>query len=297
MEIQLDKELITRANNQSMFNRGDNTLQMANEYYEDFIKKFDNSSYNEQQKSIYEKRKVVFKEFLEKSLNEYLSISSKFVPITIAGPSNYPTAQQQKISERMGNKAKEITDKIDKFYNNTEKMLNNAYTKEEILEKYRHGYKEPISNDDPLALEKLKAKLEYLENTHQKYKGFNKQARKNKQNPLPPYLLANSKQNINSVKNRIIQIEKMNKLSEDGYLFNGGEVKFDKEDMRVKIFFDEKPNEEMRKELKSHAFKWSPRNLAWQRKLTSNAIYITKRIFTETKDKQLDSPEEKSLTI
>ena len=43
--------------------------------------------------------------------------------------------------------------------------------------------------------------------------------------------------------------------------------------------FDEKPDEKTRDELKSRGFKWSPKNSAWQRKLTPNAIYITKRMF------------------
>ena len=36
-----------------------------------------------------------------------------------------------------------------------------------------------------------------------------------------------------------------------------------------------------RDELKSRGFKWSPKNSAWQRKLSPNAIYITKRMFKD----------------
>ena len=79
----------------------------------------------------------------------------------------------------------------------------------------------------------------------------------------------------------IHSLERMSKLNDVGYYFNDGEVKFDKEDMRVKIYFDTIPNEETRKELKSHAFKWSPTNQAWQRKLTPDAIYTTKRMFKD----------------
>ena len=41
--------------------------------------------------------------------------------------------------------------------------------------------------------------------------------------------------------------------------------------MRLQLIFDGKPSEEVRKVLKSHAFRWSPNNKCWQRQLTDNA--------------------------
>ena len=46
--------------------------------------------------------------------------------------------------------------------------------------------------------------------------------------------------------------------------------------MRLQLIFDDKPSEEVRKVLKSHAFRWSPSNKSWQRQLTDNA----KRVLT-----------------
>ena len=175
----------------------------------------------------------------------------------------------------------EINDKINKFYDNTESMLKNAYSKDEIILKYKNGYNEPISSDDPLAREKLEAKLEYLQTKHQSYLDFNKKARLNKTEQLPPYVLANSNQNMKAVKDRLQTLDKIDNIETGRYYFDNGEVSFDKEDMRVKVFFDEKPDEKTRDELKSRGFKWSPKNSAWQRKLTPNAIYITKRMFKD----------------
>mgnify|MGYP000567974511 CR=1 FL=1 len=42
---------------------------------------------------------------------------------------------------------------------------------------------------------------------------------------------------------------------------------------RLQLFFEEKPSEEQRRELKSNGFKWAPSQGAWQRQLTKNAIY------------------------
>lgn len=47
---------------------------------------------------------------------------------------------------------------------------------------------------------------------------------------------------------------------------------------RVQIVFDGKPSPEVISELKGAAWNWSPRNSAWQRKITNNSIYSAKRI-------------------
>ncbi len=281
MEIKLNEELVRRVNNQTMYDRGNVLEHSANIEYDKFLNHYGSTSYNNEQANIIEKRRKVFKEFLTQSYNELLNIASNHVSVMVAGPANYPAAKMNKVADRMFNKEQEIEEKINRFYENTDKMIKAAYSKDEILEKYRNGYDEPISSDDPIAKDKLQAKLEFLENRHQDYKKFNKDARKNNEEQLPSYLLANSNQNIKAVKDRIQSLEKMEKLNDVGYYFDGGEVRFDKEDMRTKIYFDSKPSEEVRTELKSHGFRWSPTNQAWQRKLTQDSIYTTKRMFKD----------------
>lgn len=291
MEIELNQELINRCNNQSMNNLGNHIKEIANEEFNSFdsvMEKIKNciGDFNKEQLELIEQRKKIFRVFVEKSYNEYLTIASQFVPVTIAGPSKYNSNKYQKISNRMDKKLQDINNKINDFYNNTKNMLKGKSIKEDIIEKYRHGYKLPISSDDPMAKEKLQAKLEYLEENHQLYINYNKKARKNGTQQLPSYVLRNSNQNIKSVKARLSQLDKVNNLKLSNYRFENGEVCFDKEDNRVKIYFDEKPSEEIRTELKSHAYKWSPKNSAWQRKLTSDAIYMTKHLFKDIENLQ-----------
>jgi hypothetical protein len=61
------------------------------------------------------------------------------------------------------------------------------------------------------------------------------------------------------------------------YTFDGGKVEICNSEERIRIYFDEIPDDNMRKTLKGNAFKWSPKNQAWQRQLTSNAIYALKK--------------------
>lgn len=296
MEIQLDEKLLNLANNTSHYERGKHVLDSANYKYDKFVSYFDNKDYNNSQLQMLEKRKLVFKDFLTKSYNEYLGIMVNFIPITVSGPAGVNVKKNEKANRRMIDKLNDIDSKIDKFYENTEKMLKNLYSKTEILEKYRNGYDEPISSDDPMAKEKLEAKLEFLEKRHQKYKDFNKTARKNSEQQLPSYVLANSNQNIKSVKDRLELLDKMNNINISDYRFDDGEVKFDKSDMRVRIYYDEKPDEKTRHELKRNAFKWSPTNMAWQRKLTPDAIRTTKRMFNDI-GKLEKSIEEKTMSM
>lgn len=60
--------------------------------------------------------------------------------------------------------------------------------------------------------------------------------------------------------------------------FEGGTLVWNYGEDRLQILFDDIPEESKRKELKSSGFRWSPRNQAWQRQLTSNAIYAAKRV-------------------
>lgn len=60
--------------------------------------------------------------------------------------------------------------------------------------------------------------------------------------------------------------------------FEGGKLVWNYEEDRLQILFDNIPQENVRKELKSSGFRWSPRNMAWQRQLTQNAVYAAKKM-------------------
>lgn len=56
------------------------------------------------------------------------------------------------------------------------------------------------------------------------------------------------------------------------------EVVRNKEEMRLQLVFDGKPDEKTRGILKSNGFRWAPSNMAWQRLLNNNAEWALKRI-------------------
>ncbi len=53
------------------------------------------------------------------------------------------------------------------------------------------------------------------------------------------------------------------------------------DDNRLQLLFPNKPERETIERLKSRGFKWSPRNKAWQRQLTPNALRALSWVFIE----------------
>ena len=47
---------------------------------------------------------------------------------------------------------------------------------------------------------------------------------------------------------------------------------------RIQIFFDSKPDDDVRNELKRNGFKWAPSQGAWQRQINANGLFAVKRI-------------------
>ena len=129
MEIQLNNDLINSVNNRTMYNRGTHIQDSANYEYNKFVEHYSNKDYNNTQLQMLEKRKLVFKDFLIKSYNEILSMSSNHVSVMVAGPAGYDAKKYNKILNRITDKQNEIDSKIVKFYDNTDKMLKNCYSK------------------------------------------------------------------------------------------------------------------------------------------------------------------------
>lgn len=61
-------------------------------------------------------------------------------------------------------------------------------------------------------------------------------------------------------------------------LFEGGRLVWNRQADRLQILFDGIPDDARRRELKSNGFRWSPKNKAWQRQLTMNAVRAAKRM-------------------
>jgi hypothetical protein len=92
--------------------------------------------------------------------------------------------------------------------------------------------------------------------------------------PFSSYTLTNNNADIKRWESKLRELSR----GFEGWEFEGGHAEANTELDRLQLFFDEKPNESQRANLKANGFKWAPSQDAWQRQLTDNAIYAANRL-------------------
>lgn len=140
-----------------------------------------------------------------------------------------------------------------------------------------------IYNDDPNAIQKLKEKLEYLENQRNLIKADPEHS---------SWQLQNIGATIRETKKRIMRLEKLEEMQFDDIEFSGGKVIRNKEINRIQILFDTKPDENIRNELKRKGFHWSSRESAWQREFNANTIKATNILIRDVLNNENEQEEE-----
>lgn len=128
-----------------------------------------------------------------------------------------------------------------------------------------------ISSDDPKAIEKLEKKIEDLEEYRKRVKS----------REHATYELQNISQEIRRLKARIKELKILDELDFQDIIFKGGKAIHNKEQNRIQILFDDKPNEEVRTLLKRYGFKWARSQNAWQRLFNKNGIYAVKCVIEQ----------------
>ena len=98
---------------------------------------------------------------------------------------------------------------------------------------------------------------------------------------FPTYQLQNNLAKIKATQAAIERHKAMADADDKEIAFNGGRVVVCNSEERMRFYFDEIPPVEVRNLMKRNAFKWSPKNGAWQRQLTANCKFDTKRILAE----------------
>ena len=216
---------------------------------------------------------------LAANLNASYAIEARVPSILITGGSNFPVRQKEKQNAARDRNMEEWRDI------------------QGLLDKIRSTGMGGISADDPQAVPKLESKLAGLEKLQEKMKAINAYFRKHKtldgcpglspeqgqklvagmasydRVPYPSWALSNNSAEIRRLKTRIASLTQQKAVGFVGWEFDGGKVEANTDANRLQIFFDGKPDEATREELKHNGFRWSPKEGAWQRQLTTNAYY------------------------
>ena len=224
---------------------------------------------------------------LAENMNKSFAIESRVPSILVAGGSNFPTAKKHKQNAARDRNMEEWREV------------------QGLLDKIRSTGMGGISADDPQAVQKLEKKLAGLERAQETMKAVNAYYRKHKtldgcpyltpeqieqakaqmangwrveDKPYPTWALSNNNAEIRRVKERIASLTQRGDTAFVGWEFDGGKVEANRQDNRLQIYFDDKPDPDTRAELKSSGFRWSPSAGAWQRQLNDNAIYAADRL-------------------
>lgn len=223
----------------------------------------------------------------------WVAAKSRCISSMITGPANFPVAR----AEKANNAEHKRTEEIHAW---REKAL--RFIKKNFTPKPENTINAgPVEND----LAEVTQKLEDRKKRHELMKEANRIIREGQdvkaglsalglspkqiQNLLTPdfdgqtgyrsYELANNNKEIHRLEGRVKELTGKLEAAKgkDGkeIPFEGGLVRLDYSDDRVRIIYNERPEKELITKLKSNGFKWSPSNSAWQRQLTANALYTT----------------------
>ena len=226
---------------------------------------------------------------LAEAINRDNEIGTRCPSVMISGAGNFPTKK----------KAKQVA-----AWDANRETYDRA---EHYLQLLRTAYSQPIKSNDPEAIEALTAKLEGLKQEHAAMKAVNAyyrkhgtldgcpeltpDARKSIEGmwargwyvgvPYPTYALSNSLASVKRVEQRLKSLQAAQEAAPAEEDHDGITYREDTEQMRVQLIFDGKPAEDVRAILKKWAFRWSPRNQAWQRQLTENGKHAARRAMEE----------------
>lgn len=230
---------------------------------------------------------------LAQNINKDIQIGMMCPSVMISGAGNFPVKKKEKQIAAW--------DRNHEDYKEVEAILGK-------IEAIFYG-KDVIKSDDENAIEKLQDKVDGLRENQEQMKEVNKAIRlkdaekgdellrnmgytdeqiKDLRTPdfcgrlgFPNYMLTNNNANIHRLEGRIksLQATKSKGTQESENKFF--KVKEDADAMRVQLFFEGKPEPEVRDVLKRNGFRWAPSVGAWQRQLTENAKYALKRVIKE----------------
>lgn len=210
----------------------------------------------------------------------------------IAGPANFPVRKKEQQVRALEKNNQEYND-IQKYLDRIRKLGSN----DDII-------RSSDTNDVTL----LQEKLDTLKQEQEKMKKVNAYYRKHKtldgcpvltdeeieklkvemksswhyqDKPYLSWQLSNNNQNIHSVEERLQRLKAEKEKDSSEYDSDYFKVVENTEIMRLQLFFDGKPEAEVRELVKHNGFKWSPKNGCWQRQLTNNARYSVKCLIKE----------------
>lgn len=233
----------------------------------------------------------------------YLGAKGRTASPMITGPARFPTERNRKRLEAEHKRSVEAREYLER---GIKRLLKAASG--------------PVDNSPEAELERVRQNLTQREEEQERMKAANAALRKGDDQALrdldftdeeiarlkkpdyagrtgfPSYKLTNNNAEIRRLRDRLASAEQRMEAAASGPVestYRGVRMEENAQDDRLRLFFDGKPSDELRADLKANAFKWSPKAGAWQRQLTNNARNAAQRVLdTHFKDEQANKEEE-----
>src|SRR3989304_4048067 len=226
----------------------------------------------------------------------WLGAQSRCASTMITGPANFPVRQQEKAHNSERNKYNDFREWRERVFKAIEKRIEREKTPEQKSNEAWQSIQAYILDKTSCIIEIDKGINTYTSRQLivSNLASFIKRMAKNgqaehvkKSLELLRQINAENTKPIITEKSSIWKLEEVAEAKREQKAdiqikesqsadFVGGKIVFNYKEERIQIFHDEKPPREKIEELKSCAYRWSPFNKCWQRKLTQNAIYTTK---------------------
>jgi hypothetical protein len=300
--IDIDSTLAERAFYNTSFTpekRGERMIAEYVEHFDKLVEEFSKYATPDNQTNI-ENDLERYRQGYVKRFTAYLNSHSNVASSFITGPANFPVEQNEKRSRWADNKMSELIN-----------------YKNKVLGKLRQKYdpkliaRAPILSSDSDAISKLQDKIDKAQKSQELMKAANVIIRKKSltdkdkieklielglskktiyqvlkpdyigKTGFASYQLRNNNANIRQMKRRIEQLQKEEEIPASEKEIGGVKIVENKDITRLQLFFDAKPSVEVRSLLKSNGFRWSPKQMAWQRLLNDNARYAAEIVLQQ----------------
>ncbi len=237
-----------------------------------------------------------YKEKFITKFSEWMSSKGNCISSMITGPARFPVRKAEKANRAESNAYERFMNWRSKYFKavnrkptpTPEEELDNAMRRLDALVimqglmKESNKYLRKKANQDIPYEEKKKYLMEEIGLRESTAIEALKECPYTGKLGFPAYMLTNRNATIKREQDKVITMRRRIevKTNFEDIQFDGGYVTIS--DDRVKIFHDEKPNEEVRTAIKQAGFRWSPHWGCWCRKHTANALNIAKELVKET---------------
>ena len=221
---------------------------------------------------------------------QWLGAMSRCISPMITGGSKFPTQRAQKLNDHADNALKRMTLWVEKFIKRCNRQqrltgwaeIERLQEKVDTLQRLQDMMKaaNKIARSKKLSEEEQIDELVALGFNEQQSVAILKPTERWQSVGFPTYQLTNNLAKIKDTQARIARLTRMAESSDREVEVEGVLVQVCNSEERLRLCYNGKPDSATITMLKKHGFKWSPKNMAWQRQLTEMAICSAAHVLT-----------------